>query len=195
MKAMLPRLVFWCINLWIIAYTLVIGISLLLQFVGGELPCPLCMLQRYAMILSTLGAVWIIRQAQRGVLTWDRYVQDLGLGALGAFAGAVFASRQIMLHILPGDQGYGGAVLGLHLYSWAFVTFCVVILFTALLGIIAPAAIPMAPARNSTAARLSSAVGLAFLAVVAINAVMIVFLEGFAWVLPDNPTGYALFGH
>ena len=195
MKAMLPRLVFWCINLWIIAYTLVIGISLLLQFVGGELPCPLCMLQRYAMLLSTLGAVWIIRQAQCGVLTWDRYVQDLGLGALGAFAGAVFASRQIMLHILPGDQGYGSAVLGLHLYSWALVTFCVVILFTALLGIIAPAAIPMAPARNSTADRFSSAVGLVFLAVVAINAVMIVFLEGFAWVLPDNPMGYALFGH
>ncbi|MEY3082401.1 MAG: hypothetical protein RJA94_2386 [Pseudomonadota bacterium] len=195
MKAMLPRLVFWCINLWIIAYTLVIGISLLLQFVGGELPCPLCMLQRYAMILSTLGAVWIIRQAQRGVLTWDRYVQGLGMGTLGAFAGAVFASRQILLHILPGDQGYGGAVLGLHLYSWAFVTFCVVILFTALLGIIAPAALPEAPARNSMAARISSAVGLAFLAVVAINAVMIVFLEGFAWVLPDNPTGYALFGH
>ena len=73
--------------------------------------------------------------------------------------------------------------------------FCVVILFTALLGIIAPAAIPMAPARNSTADRLSSAVGLVFLAVVAINAVMIVFLEGFAWVLPDNPMGYALFGH
>ena len=161
MKAMLPRLVFWSINLWIIAYTVVIGISLLLQFVGGELPCPLCMLQRYAMILSTLGAVWIIRQAQRGVLTWDRYVQDLGLGALGAFVGAVFASRQIMLHILPGDQGYGGAVLGLHLYSWAFVTFCVVILFTALLGVLAPAALPEAPARNSTADRISSAVGLA----------------------------------
>jgi len=195
MKAMLPRLVFWCINLWIIAYTLVIGISLLLQFVGGELPCPLCMLQRYAMILSTLGAVWIIRQAQRGVLTWDRYVQDLGLATLGAFLGAVFASRQIMLHILPGDQGYGGAVLGLHLYSWAFVTFCVVILFTALLGIMAPAALPEAPDKNSMGDRLSSVIGLAFLAIVAINAVMIVFLEGFNWVLPDNPTGYALFGH
>jgi disulfide bond formation protein DsbB len=195
MKAMLPRLVFWSINLWIIAYALVIGISLLLQCVGGELPCPLCMLQRYAMILSTLGAIWIIRQAQRGVLTWDRYVQGLGLGALGAFAGAVFASRQIMLHILPGDQGYGSAVLGLHLYSWAFVTFCVVIVFTALLGVLAPAALPEAPPANSMEARISSAIGIAFLAIVAINAVMIVCLEGFNWVLPDDPAGYALFGH
>ena len=194
MKAILPRLVFWSLNLWILGYTLVIGISLLLQFVGGELPCPLCMLQRYAMILCTLGAVWIVRQAQRGTLAADRYMQDLGLGALAAFAGAVFASRQIMLHILPGDSGYGLPVLGLHLYSWAFVTFCVVIIYTALLGILAPAAVPQAPAANSVAARLSSAVSLMFLAVVAINAVMIVFLEGFNWVLPDNPTSYALFG-
>ena len=64
-----------------------------------------------------------------------------------------------------------------------------------LLGVMAPAALPEAPTRNSAADRISSAVGLTFLAVVAINAVMIVFLEGFAWVLPDNPTGYALFGH
>jgi hypothetical protein len=86
-------------------------------------------------------------------------------------------------------------VLGLHLYSWAFVTFCVVILFTALLGVLAPAALPQAPPASSMAARLSSAVSLMFLAIVAINAVMIVVLEGPNWVLPDNPTGYALFGH
>ena len=194
MKTMLPRLVFWGLNLWIFAYTLVLGLALLLQFTLGELPCPLCMLQRYGMILSTLAALWLVRQAPTGTLTAPRYLQGLGLGTLGSFVGAVFASRQIMLHILPGDEGYGSAVLGLHLYSWAFVTFCVVILFTALLGIIAPVALPEAPAQDSPAARISSALGLAFLAVVAINAVMIVFLEGFAWVLPDDPTGYALFG-
>ena len=194
MRGLLPRLVFWCLNLWILGYTLVIGIALVLQFALGELPCPLCMLQRYAMILSTLGALWIVRQAQRGVLTPDRYMQDLGLGALGAFVGAVFASRQIMLHILPGDAGYGGAVLGLHLYSWAFVTFCVVILFTTLLAIVAPGSLPQAPARNSLGSRLSAAICIAFLAIVAINAVMIVFLEGFHWVLPDDPTRYGLFG-
>jgi len=194
MERILPRLVFWCLNLWILGYTLVIGLALLLQFALGELPCPLCMLQRYAMILSTLGALWIVRQAQRGVLTADRYMQDLGLGALGAFVGAVFASRQIMLHILPGDAGYGGAVLGLHLYSWAFVTFCVVILFCAMLAIVAPGALPQAPDRQSPGGRLSTAICAAFVAVVAINAVMIVFLEGFHWVLPDNPTSYSLIG-
>ena len=195
MERLLPRLLFWSLNLWIIGYTLVLGLALGLQFALGELPCPLCMLQRYGMILCTLGALWILRQAQAGTLTPERYMQGLGLGTLGAFAGAVFGGRQVMLHILPGDAGYGAPVLGLHLYSWAFVTFAVVIVFSAVLGVLAPAALPQAPKQGSLEARLSSAVGLAFLAVIAINAVMIVFLEGFTWVLPDDPTSYDLFRH
>jgi hypothetical protein len=193
MGRLLPRLVFWSLNLWIVAYTLVLGLALLLQFLFSELPCPLCMLQRYAMILSTLGALWIVRQAMAGSLTPAGYMQGLGLGTLGAFAGAVFGGRQVMLHILPGDQGYGAPVLGLHLYSWAFITFAIVIIFAAVLGVLAPAALPEAPKQGSTASRIASVIGIAFLAVVAINAVMIVFLEGFAWVLPDDPTSYDMF--
>ena len=189
------RLIFWSLNLWIAGYTLVLGLALALQFLFAELPCPLCMLQRYGMILSTLGALWIVRQAQSGTLTTASYVQGLGLGTLGAFAGAVFGARQVMLHILPGDAGYGAPVMGLHLYSWAFVTFAVVIVFVALLSILAPEARPEAPKEGSLQARISAIVGLAFLAVIAVNAVMIVFLEGFAWVLPDDPTSYDLFRH
>lgn len=195
MGNMLPRLLFWSLNLWIAGYTLVLGLALFMQFAYGELPCPLCMLQRYAMILSTLGALWIVRQAQAGTLSPTGYMQGLGLGTLGAFAGAVFGGRQVMLHILPGDGGYGAPVLGLHLYSWAFITFAVVIVYCAVLGILAPAALPEAPQRKSTSARVSAAVALIFLAVVVINAVMIIFLEGFAWVLPDDPTSYDLFRH
>lgn len=195
MRTPLGTLIFWSLNLWILGYTLVIGMALLLQFMLGELPCPLCMLQRYAMILSTLGALWIVCEAESGTLTAPRYMQGLGLGVLGALAGAIFGGRQVMLHILPGDPGYGAPVMGLHLYSWAFVTFAVVILFSAVLSVLAPAALPEAPRAKSLEARISAAVRLAFLAIVAINAVMIVFLEGFAWVLPDDPKGYDLFRH
>lgn len=194
MVRVLPRLAYWVLVLWVLGYTLILGLSLVLQFALHELPCPLCMLQRYAMILGTLGALWIIREAHFGTLTFDTYMQGLGLGALGAISGVVFAGRQVMLHILPGDPGYGSPVLGLHLYSWAFVTFCVAIVFSAILSIAAPAGLPEAPAGKGSAARVPHIVGLAFLAVVAVNAVMIVFLEGFAWVLPDNPVSYGLFG-
>ena len=194
MAPSLSRLAFWGLNLWILAYTLVLGLALLLQSAKGEPPCPLCMLQRYGMILSTLGALWIVRDAQRRTLTPQTYLQGLGLAALGAFVGAVFAARQVLLHILPGDAGYGDAVMGLHLYSWAFITFCVVIVFSCSLAILAPSAMPVSPSRTSPAARISSIIGAAFLAIIAVNAVMIVFLEGPAWVLPDNPTHYGLFG-
>lgn len=193
MPRSLPRLVFWGLNLWLAGYTLVLALALLLQFILGELPCPLCMLQRYAMILTSLGAFLIIRDATGGTLTPARYLQGLGLGVLAAFTGAVFSGRQIMLHILPGDAGYGAPVMGLHLYTWAFVTFCVVIVFAAIMAIVAPAALPEAPPENTLSARISAAIGRAFLAVVAINAVMIVALEGFAWGLPDDPASYALF--
>lgn len=193
MAPALSRFVYWGLNLWILAYTCVLALAFLLQFVEAELPCPLCMLQRYGMILSTLGALWIVRDAQRRTLTPQTYLQGLGLGVLGAFVGAVFAARQVMLHILPGDAGYGDAVLGLHLYSWAFVTFGVVIVFACLLAILAPSAMPIAPAENTVSGRISWMICAAFLAIIAINAVMIVFLEGAAWVLPDNPSRYGLF--
>jgi disulfide bond formation protein DsbB len=53
-----------------------------IQFVMHEFPCPLCMLQRYAMFLSSLGALFVIMQARRGELTTARYGQGrVGLGA------------------------------------------------------------------------------------------------------------------
>ena len=33
------------------------------------------------------------------------------------------STRQILLHITPGDPGYGSVVLGLHLYTWALLIF------------------------------------------------------------------------
>jgi hypothetical protein len=38
------------------------------------------MLQRYGMILATLGALFVIMQARRGELTTARYAQGLGIG-------------------------------------------------------------------------------------------------------------------
>ena len=50
------------------------------------------------------------------------------LSLLAAAAGAAFATRQVLLHILPGDPGYGTALLGYHYYTWALIAFAVAIL-------------------------------------------------------------------
>ena len=41
--------------------------------------------------------------------------------------------RQILLHIMPGDPGYGSALLGYHYYTWAFIGFAVAIVATAVM--------------------------------------------------------------
>ena len=41
--------------------------------------------------------------------------------------------RQVLLHIMPGDSGYGSALLGLHYYSWAMIGFAAAIVLIALM--------------------------------------------------------------
>ena len=184
---------FWGLHAWIFAYSFVMLSAFYIQFVEGEFPCPLCMLQRYGMILSTLGALLIVMQARRGTLTTSKYSQGLGMGLLGALVGGAEVSvRQILLHIKPGDPGYGAPVLGLHLYTWALITFVIVIAYCGVQLVLTPRGIPQAPPAGSGLWKLSTVIIWIFIGVVAANVVAIIFLEGFAWVLPDDPTGYTL---
>lgn len=185
-------LTFWGLHAWVLAYTVVMLSAFFIQFVKGEFPCPLCMLQRYGMILATLGALFIIMQARRGILTTARYAQGLGLGLLSVLAGASVSVRQIELHILPGDPGYGEPFLRLHLYTWAFITFAIVMIYVGVMLALMPRGIPQAPPVGSTARKVSTAIIWLFIGVVAANVIAIIFLEGFAFVLPDDPTSYTL---
>ena len=190
-KTLWSSLSFWGAHLWVLGYAGVLSGAFTIQFAMGEFPCPLCMLQRYGMILSTLGALWIIMQARRGTLTPTRYMQGLGMGALGAMAGALVSVRQILLHIKPGDPGYGAPVLGLHLYTWALITFYIVVLYVAVAAMVSPRGVPVAPAGGAGRA-ISTIVIVIFMVLLAANVIAIIFLEGFAWVLPDDPISYGL---
>lgn len=183
---------YWGLHAWMLAYTVVMLSAFGVQFIKGEFPCPLCMLQRYGMILSTMAALFLIMEARRGVLTPARYAQGLGMGLLAVMTGATVSIRQIELHIMPGDPGYGEPVMRLHLYTWAFITFAIVMLYVAVMLLLMPRGIPQAPPVGSTARKVSTAIIWMFIGVVAANVVAIIFLEGFAAVLPDDPSGYRL---
>lgn len=183
---------YWGLHAWVLAYSVVMISAFYIQFVMGEFPCPLCMLQRYGMILATLGALFVIMQARRGTLTTARYAQGLGMGLLGVLAGASVSLRQIALHILPGDPGYGEPFLGLHLYTWAFITFAIVMIYVGAMLMLMPRGIPQAPAAGTTARTVSTAIIWLFIGVVAANVIAIIVLEGFALVLPDDPLSYTL---
>jgi len=96
---------------------LVLAGSLHLQFGIGEQPCPLCLVQRSGMIGLAVGPLMN--------LMWGIRARHYAISILAAFAGGAGSVRQILLHIQPGDPGYGPEFLGWHLYTWALVTFAV----------------------------------------------------------------------
>ena len=53
------------------------------------------------------------------------------LSLLAAAAGAAFSTRQILLHVMPGDAGYGSALFGYHYYTWALIGFAAAIVLLA----------------------------------------------------------------
>lgn len=78
----------WCVGL--------LAFGLYLQHVGGLEPCPMCIVQRYALIgvvvLAALGA-WLAHK--RGAWVWPLLL------ALKAFGGAFVAARQSWLQWYP----------------------------------------------------------------------------------------------
>lgn len=103
----------------------VLGMAFLDQLVEHELPCPLCLLQRVAFIMVGMGFLLNIRFGPSGL--------HYGIVLLSAAGGAIASARQVLLHIAPGDAGYGAPFLGMHYYTWAFVLFCAIIVFVALM--------------------------------------------------------------
>ena len=161
--------------------------AFVVQF-SGEYPCPLCILQRMAMMLCALGPAWLLLRAQKGAVDARDYGQCYGLSIFSALLGASFSTRQILLHIAPGDPGYGSAVFGMHLYTWALIVFLVVI-------VVSGAQLFFLPAATDTfeKSKLSTfsiwTLGILILA----NALAVFALEGFHWFLPDDPDAYLLF--
>jgi disulfide bond formation protein DsbB len=85
------------------------------QFAFDEPPCPLCLLQRVAITALAVGPILTIRHGPKPA--------NYGLVIIAALLGAAVAARQILLHILPGDTGFGSPFLGLHFYTWALLFF------------------------------------------------------------------------
>lgn len=190
---LLGKLGFWAQVFFVFAYIGVLsGAMFYFQFGLGEYPCPLCITQRMGMMLSSLGAIYVIVGSLRGRLTPSGFMTGLGLAIVGALLGAAMSIRQILLHILPGDPGYGGAVLGLHLYTWAFISFTVVLVFAGVLLTFGTEFLPVRPASKFGRGLAWVVIGV-FVFTIAANMVAVFALEGFNWFLPDNPTSYELF--
>ncbi len=174
-------------NAWVLVFVLVAGF--VSQFLDNAPPCPLCMMQRMGMLLAALGPSFVLFRASKGQLSARDIAAGTGLLILASLLGAAISIRQILLHILPGDPGFGSPVLGYHMYTWALIVFACNLLGAGL-QLIGLAGFQPDAYKAPALARWT---GLAVAAMLIANVLSVTAEAGFAWKLPDDPTGYLLF--
>jgi disulfide bond formation protein DsbB len=93
----------------------VLTAAMVMQYGYGELPCPLCLLQRVAMFGICFGLMHHFRSRDR--------VRGVGLALVASVFLLVVSGRQTLLDICPrpGHEYVGSAVLGLHMPVWAVI--------------------------------------------------------------------------
>lgn len=151
------------------------------QFALRELPCPLCLLQRWAFLGVAFGALLNLRFGNRP--------SHYGLSLISALFGAAVSARQMLLHI-TGPVGFGTPIWGMHLYSWAFVAF---VTAAFLIGVMLLAEGQFGE-KGDAVPRKSPWywIPFGFLSLLALSNTLFTFLECGWMQCPDNPTHYFL---
>jgi disulfide bond formation protein DsbB len=89
--------------------------AMVMQYALGEIPCPLCLLQRVAMFGCCFGLIVQLRTgtSERGT----------GIALIFAVLLLVISVRQTLLDLFPrpGHEYIGSAVLGIHLPVWSVI--------------------------------------------------------------------------
>jgi disulfide bond formation protein DsbB len=96
--------------------------AMVLQYYGGEIPCPLCLLQRVAMFGVCFGVILHFRNGYSA--------RNAGFSMLFAFFLLIVSVRQTLLDIYPRPgHGYiGSTVLGLHMPVWSVLIAAAILL-------------------------------------------------------------------
>lgn len=165
----------------------ILTFALVDQFALGDLPCPLCLLQRVGFVLAGFGFALNI--------LFGPQPSHYGVAILGACVGAGVATRQILLHIVPGSGTYGDALFGLHFYTWALIAFCLIILACALLLLFEDQFRPTPGMAKRVGWR--GATGLGIVALFCFSLLTLInagstFAECELGLCPDNPESYEL---
>lgn len=162
----------------------VLAVAFYYQLALGELPCPLCLLQRAGFIAIGMGFLFNLRLGERR----SHYAMILIASLVTGF----ISLRQVALHLAPGDPGYGSTLFGLHFYTWALIAAAGVVCYVAVVFVLKD----MAGEQGGdapTGGPASNAAFAIFSLLVAANLLSTV-LECGAGQCDDNPVRYLLLG-
>lgn len=176
------------INLWLnilgllgVCGTLII--PFFYQFIFNELPCPLCLLQRVGMILIGCGFLFNIN--------FNIRASHFTISLIGCVVTGLVATRQVLLHIMPGDLGYGSEILGLHFYTWALISSVVAIVIISTMLMLSDSC--LVNCKSRVIIFLSKLSTLIFFFLVLANLLSTIFECGVGQ-CADNPIAYQLLG-
>ena len=105
--------------------------AMTLQYANGELPCPLCLLQRIALF----GICFGIMQNFRSGFSY----QNTGFSLLFAILLLIVSVRQSLLDIYPrpGHEYIGSAIFGVHMPVWSIIiALCILIAYAVKLAVL-----------------------------------------------------------
>ena len=158
-------------------------IAFILQIGFHELPCPLCLLQRLGVLAIAFGFLLNVQFKIRPA--------HYALSLLSAILTASISVRQIFLHVIPGDTGYGLHLFGLHLYTWVFLLCVGVIIYISIIFSISPQYEYDEPSKTKGMQFLTHmAFALVFLLAI-LNGISTYFECGLK-ACPDNPVKYEI---
>lgn len=96
--------------------------AMMFQYVRGEVPCPLCLLERAAMFGVCFGIMLNFRHGFS--------YKNTGISLIFALLLLIVATRQTLLDIYPrpGHEYVGSAIFGLHMPVWSIVIALVILI-------------------------------------------------------------------
>ena len=159
--------------------SIILAVAFIDQLIQHDLPCPLCLLQRVGFVAVGLC---LCMNLKFGIKT-----THYGLMILSALLGFFVALRQLSLHTMPNDPGYGSVLLGFHFYTWSAIAFCLIVVLIAI-GLLFEAGFTDVPQKLSSA---KMALMIFFLFLILANGISTLIECGLS-VCPDDPINYKL---
>lgn len=132
MKAISKHISFLTVIVIPLAYMFILLSSLFYQF-SGELPCELCLMQRWSMLLAMSGQILILVQSLKNQLTLKNYLTGQAISILSAMVGGSIALHQLLLNNKPHKTPFGPATLGIHTWTWSLLTFIILIVYVCIM--------------------------------------------------------------
>jgi disulfide bond formation protein DsbB len=179
-SVMLDRLI---ISVMLLAPAGILTAAMAIQFIGREIPCPLCLLERVAMFGCCFGLIHQLRNggSQRGA----------GIGLVFSVLLLLISARQTLIDLVPrpGHAYIGGAIFGVHMPVWSvFIAVALLLGFALRLAIFGGlTTVPKVEGSNSR--RLTYALGLYVIIICGINCLSVLVQCGFG---ECHTSGYEL---